>query len=282
MPDTWSRREVEATVTDYFEMLDLELRGKPFVKADRIRRLAQLLDRRSEKAIEYKYGNVSAVLRDLGLPFVDGYKPYGNYQQLLFDVVNGRISQDRPLLALIREQVEAPAVVPAVHDILTALVKAPNKDEATAVPPRKGLGRVGTYRPVDYIEREARNQSLGAAGEEFVLGFERARLTAADRGDLAERVERVSLTQGDWLGFDIRSCEADGSDRFIEVKTTRYSMRTPFYVTRNEVHTSVVHERRYHLFRVFRFEQEPRVFSVTGRLDRVCQLEAISFEARVE
>ncbi len=70
MPEGWSRAEVEATVADYFAMLDLELRGRPFVKKEHIRSLARLLNGRTEKAIEYKYGNVSAVLRDLGLPAV--------------------------------------------------------------------------------------------------------------------------------------------------------------------------------------------------------------------
>jgi len=280
LAEDWTRAEVEATVADYFAMLDLELRGEPYVKKDHIRGLARLLKGRTEKAIEYKYGNVSAVLRDLGLPFVDGYKPYSNYQQLLFDVVNERLSGDWPLLNLIRAQVEMPAATPMVDDILEAMVPAPARGEAAKYPP-KAIRQLGNFRPLDYLAREARNQSLGAAGEEFVLRFERARLTAADRGHLADRVERVSETRGDWLGFDIKSYEADGEDRLIEVKTTRYGMRTPFYVTRNEFHTSLEHERRYHLYRVFRYEQGPKVFRLAGRLDRTCRLDAVSFEARV-
>jgi len=281
MAEGWSRAEVEATVADYFAMLDLELRGEPYVKKDHIRRLAVLLGSRSEKAIEYKYGNVSAVLRDLGLPSIDGYKPYSNYQQLLFDVVQDRVTGERALLDLVRHQVEAPATLPEVADILAAEVAAPERSEQDFYPAPKRTGTRGNFRPVDYLAREAHNQSLGTAGEEFVLRFERARLANAGRGNLSDRVERVSVTQGDWLGFDIKSYEADGSDRFIEVKTTGYGKRTPFYVTRNEVSTSVEQEARYHLVRVFRFRQEPKLFRLPGRLDRSCHLDAVNFIARV-
>ncbi len=102
-----------------------------------------------------------------------------------------------------------------------------------------------------------------------------------DRAGLAERVERVSATHGDWLGFDIKSYEATGRDRFIEVKTTRYGKRTPFYVSRNEVNTSVEHQDRYHLSRVFHFHDKPQLFSLAGRLDEVCQLDAVNFLAKV-
>jgi len=50
---------------------------------------------------------------------------------------------------------------------------------------------------------------------------------------LAERIEHIALTEGDGIGYDIRSFERDGSDRFIEVKTTAYGKQTPFFVSRN-------------------------------------------------
>lgn len=281
MASGWSRVEVEATVADYFVMYGPDLRSEPYVKAAHIRHLAKLLDGRTGQAIQYKYGNISAILRDLGMPFIDGFKPYSNYQQLLFDVVNDRVSGDRELLKLVGQQVLEPAVVPQMEDILTALVDAPEKPEPPEYPVKKATKFLGNYHPIDYLAREANNQSLGAAGEEFVLRFEQARLTAAGRGNFADKVERVSATRGDWLGFDIKSYEVDGSDRLIEVKTTRYGKRTPFYVSRNELRTSLEQEDRYHLNRVFRFHQGPKLFSLTGRLDQVAQLEAVNFMARV-
>ncbi len=174
--------EDEATVSDYLEMLDLELRAISFVKMDHIRALAALLGTRSEKAIEYKYANISAVLRDFGLPFIDGYKPRSNYQQLLWDVVSSRVGQSKPLLTLIKAQVEAPAVVPTVEDILALLVEPPTSGDETPYPKLKQVKSRGNFHPVNYLEREARNQSLGAAGEELVLRYEAGPIDEAGSG----------------------------------------------------------------------------------------------------
>ena len=71
----WSAHEVELVVADYFAMLRAELLGEKYVKADHRRRLEPLLDGRSSKSVEWKCENVSAVLIELGYPYIDGYKP---------------------------------------------------------------------------------------------------------------------------------------------------------------------------------------------------------------
>lgn len=81
----WKREEVDAIVADYFEMLGAELSGVPYNKTAHRRRLVDLLAGRSEASIEFKHGNISAVLIDLGFPYITGYKPRFNYQALLFD-----------------------------------------------------------------------------------------------------------------------------------------------------------------------------------------------------
>lgn len=83
----WSPDEVDAIVRDYFDMLMMELRGQHYVKAHHRRALLPLLDRRSEGSVEMKHCNISAVLRDSDLPFIDGYKPRPNLQQMLRDRV---------------------------------------------------------------------------------------------------------------------------------------------------------------------------------------------------
>lgn len=87
----WSKLEVEAAVSDYLDMLALELRGKPFNKAEHNRDLARVLNGRTRGSIERKHQNISAVLIELGYPYIDGYKPLRNYQELLKDVVEERL-----------------------------------------------------------------------------------------------------------------------------------------------------------------------------------------------
>ena len=111
----------------------------------------------------------------------------------------------------------------------------------------------------DYIQREAANSKLGLAGELLVMNF--------GKESLAERVEHAARTVGDVAGFDIRSYETTGRDRFIEKKTTRHGKETPFYVTRNELAVSRENRHRYWLYRVYQYGSSPRLFSLRGALD---------------
>src|SRR5450759_754696 len=91
MGEDWSHEEVEAIVANYFGMLDKELRGLEYNKTEYRRNLAKLLENRSDGSIERKHQNISAVLRDLDFPFINGYKPLGNYQEMLFSIVYNRL-----------------------------------------------------------------------------------------------------------------------------------------------------------------------------------------------
>ena len=98
-----------------------------------------------------------------------------------------------------------------------------------------------------FVGNDSLNQSLGRAGEELVLEYEQKRLWAAGRRDLANRVQHVSATEGDHLGFDVLSFEADGRDRLIEVKTTQFGALTPFFASKNEVSISEARHSEYQL-----------------------------------
>lgn len=280
MPGDWSRLEVEATVSDYLEMLEAEIRGEPYVKAEHRRALQPLLDDRSEGAIEYKHQNISAVLIDLGYPYIAGYKPAFNYQQLLFDVVEDRLRTDQKLETLIETDVERPPPPPDIDDVLATLVDPPpprDRPDRSYERPRWTAAR----RAVDYLAMEALNSALGLEGERYVLDYERTRLVQAGKPNLADRIEHTSVEEGDGAGFDVRSYETDGSDRFIEVKTTAYGIYTPLYLSRNELRVSQEKNERYHLYRAFQFRKSPRLFTVAGRLDETLRLEATQYVGRV-
>lgn len=282
MASNWSRVEVEAIVADYVSMLDAELRGESYSKTAHRRALSAMLDHRSDGSIERKHQNISAILIELGYPYIDGYKPLGNYQTLLFEVVKERVTQDRELAETVAASVTEPAGVATVHDILARLEQPPDPAPPTYKRVAERFEADGrATETINYLEREARNSSLGRAGEEFVLEFERTRLRSHGENKLADHVEHVSRTRGDGLGFDIRSFELDGRDRFIEVKTTSYGKATPFFVSRNELRVSQAHAESYHLYRVFRFRRDPHLYSVRGALDKAFSLDPVEFEARV-
>jgi hypothetical protein len=274
---SWSRLENEAIVADYLDMLELELRGEPVNKTDHRRRLAPLLSGRSDGSIEFKHANISAALIDLGYAYVDGYKPRANYQDALLSVLEEQMVTRPALAALLRLRASEPAAVPSVDDLLARMEGPLSPTEArsrrVAEPPRQVK--------VNYLALEASNASLGRAGEEFVVNYERARLIHAGKDKLADRVEHVALTRGDGLGFDVRSFEANGGDRLIEVKTTTYGKYIPFFVSRNELQVSRDEADAYQLYRLFHFRRDPRLFNLPGALDQSCDLDPAVYTARV-
>jgi len=277
----WTRGEVEATVAVYFKMLEWELRGEAFNKAEENRQLQQLLPGRSRGAIEFKLANISAVLNEVGYPSIEGYKGRSNYQDLLSEVVEERVAQARGLENLVRESVTKPAddkrAMP--EDLLSILVPPPKSDRDERKSFVRETSRRAPLLSRNYLEMEARNRSLGSAGEKLVMEFEHKRLWTAGQKTLADRIEHVAAKGQDYLGYDIASFETDGRERFIEVKTTRYGSLTPFFASRNEVAVSETIEDSYHLYRLFKFSAEPKLFTLQGALRRSCQLDPVLYSA---
>lgn len=277
----WSHEEVEACVADYLHMLTLELNGQRYSKTAHARALAERLDGRNRAAIEFKHCNISAVLLALGYPYIDGYKPRGNYQTLLFDVVGGQAQSNDALQAAAQSAVLRPAVMIAPDDTDAVWVPAPATATARVrETPRSYLPRFSPAQR-DYLEQEARNRSLGRAGELFVMELETRRLHAAGQKQLANQVEHVAASQGDGLGYDVLSYETDGRERLIEVKTTTFGVLTPFYVSRNELARSEADANQYHLYRIFDFRARPRLFDLPGAIASHCHLEPVTYLAHV-
>ena len=273
MAQDWTEAEVDAIVADYFEMLQAELRGDSFNKSEHRRGVAPKLDNRTDGSIERKHQNTSAVLIGLGLPYISGYKPLGNYQTLLAREVRRFVDTHPEFLHVVQADVDRPADVPALADILGSLVDAPSDSDFA---PGVILDAPVTYgtrtRRTNYLQREMSNASLGLAGEKFVLKFERERVSRIGDGGLADRIEHVSQTQGDGTGFDIRSFDGAGADLFIEVKTTRYGKQTPFYISASELAFSKEKRLSYGLYRVFEFRAKPKLFVMPGAVDERCAL----------
>ena len=81
------------------------------------------------------------------------------------------------------------------------------------------------------------------------------------------------------MGYDVLSFDADGRERLIEVKTTTFGKDTPFFVSRGELALSREAKDQFHLYRLFEFRKEPRMFDLPGQLDQHCFLDPVSFRA---
>lgn len=273
----WTDAEVEATVATYFQMLRMQEMGQNPNKSEHNRRLLQLLPARTIQSIEYKHRNISAVLLLYGAQPLAGYKPLQNFQRSLVAAVGHALEHDRVLDSVAIQSVETPAEAPILESFDDFLVEVPKGNARIKEDQAEWLRRTPIRR--DYLEREARNRSLGLAGELLVLEYEARRLHDMGAKRLADRIEHTSKARGDGLGYDILSFDGDGRERFIEVKTTAYVAETPFFITPNEVEFSGQRSDQFHLYRLFSFRRKPRMFTLNGPIAMHCVLDPVSYRA---
>jgi hypothetical protein len=267
----WSDDELDVIVADYFSMLGSELARQPYVKSHHSAALMEQIGR-THRSVEFKHQNISAVLEELGLPWIQGYKPKRNYQAAIFDAIDRYLSTHETVVqdALPRQ---LPSTVGA--DIFVTTPAASEKIERP--PPLERL-----VRKFDPIERDFRNRRLGKAGELFVIEVERQRLNRLDREDLSRKIRRISDEDGDGAGYDVLSFEPNGKERLIEVKTTNGSSKTPFFLTRTEMAVASERPDAWNLYRVHLFAQSPRIFTLRPPLEDSVYLRAEAWRASFE
>lgn len=189
----WTNQEVEHIVNDYFEMLFKELRGEPYSKTEHRRNVLPKLNGRSKGAVEFKHQNVSAILAKLGYPYIEGYKPAKNYQNILSDAVEEYIKRE-PLffrtLIVTASSEDLPTVEPGQAVFENCLEAPPESSKIGEFAELQSRSYIG--RRFDYAKRESENRRLGELGEHFVIAVERDRLLKAGKPELAF-LESVAL-----------------------------------------------------------------------------------------
>jgi hypothetical protein len=252
---SWTDDELDIIVADYFSMLEAERSRQAYVKAQHNRALQERIGR-SRGSVEFKHQNISAVLLELGMDWIYGYKPAINYQNALIDAVDRYLSVHGALMESARPAYR--------HEAVGAIfVPTPTLDSSGTKTPR--LSQL--VQKFDPVERDHRNRALGRAGEEFVLDVERSRLKQAGLARLAENVRWVANDDGDGAGYDILSFDLTGQARQIEVKTTNGIATTPFFLSRNELQTAAAKLDTWRLYRVHEFAKAPRIFEMSPPLD---------------
>ncbi|MBL7733222.1 MAG: DUF3883 domain-containing protein [Chitinophagaceae bacterium] len=267
----WSPDEVKLIVDDYFRMLTSELKNLSYSKTEHRNRLLTLLKNRNGSSLEYKHRNITAALNNMGLPGIKGYKPAINYQKQLLEseIINYITEHKAEVEALFdnfSKSIESRPQIEIFENIDRHLVDPPEPTEISEREP--------SFLPIktNYLKKEQNNRAIGEKGEEFVFRFEKARLIRAGKELLSEKVEWVSRDNGDGTGYDILSKNENGSDRFIEVKTTKLSKYTPIFFSKNELAFSKKTDRSFFLYRVFNFSKFPQLFIRQGQYESYCRV----------
>ena len=243
MTDSWSKIEVALIVADYFDMLIKELNRIPYKKADHRRQILPFLHNRSEGSIEFKHQNISAILINLGRPYINGYLPRYNYQNLLEDEVIDYLIHHSEIESYFQQFVEKDIFKPKTRLDFDKIIVSP--PEIISVTEPKVFYQ---HKPIkiNYLEKEQSNKALGLYGEELVIEYEKWNLIKSGKDNLADKIEWISKEVGDGAGFDILSKNLNGTDKYIEVKTTRLGKETPFFFSSNELQFSINKASYYH------------------------------------
>jgi 5-methylcytosine-specific restriction protein A len=92
MSQLWTDAELKKAIKAYFKMLKYEKNKTAYVKAEINRAVQKEIPNRSHKSIEYRWQNISSVLDDNKIAFIDGFKPANhvgqNVKERIWKIIN--------------------------------------------------------------------------------------------------------------------------------------------------------------------------------------------------
>ena len=129
-------------------------------------------------------------------------------------------------------------------------------------------------------EADKKLKDIGNKGEQYIIEYEIERLTQANKAELADKIKHISLVN-DAAGYDILSFNEDGTERYIEVKTTKGPIGTDFFISPGEINFSKVN-KEYYIYRVFEFLSEKmtgKIYIKKGDVEINFNLKPLQFKA---
>src|SRR5438270_10397004 len=119
----WQDDELDAIVADYFAMLGDDLSGRPYIKSRHSQALMAQIGR-THRSVEFKHQNISAVLDELGMPWIPGYIPKRNYQNAIFNAIDRYLTRQPAILDLVPTS-QTVAVQPGTVFVDAPVLSAP-------------------------------------------------------------------------------------------------------------------------------------------------------------
>ena len=218
--------------------------------------------------------NISAVLRELGMPTIRGYKPKYNIQKAIFGAIERYLSANpsdaanNPVLPFVGVA-DAPSLFRGAA--ARAVFGAPTQ---TGSPLQRLIRKFDPserdYRNLRPREQRARRSSSisNVAGSNSPRGGTSPRRCAGWR-------RRTATAPAMTFSRSTRAAR----ERLIEVKTTCGPQRTPFFLTRNERSFADERPDAFRIYRVYEFGEAPRFFKLRPPLHQAVVLEPETFRA---
>ena len=251
----------------------LEAEQQRYTKTEFNAQLRQRLRERSKGSVELKFQNISAVLHDLELPFIRGYKPRSNAQLLLRQAVQQFVLNQPGLVSRVVDAMEE-VKTSAEQSFHACLVEPPALETVAQL--AKDGAKVRFPRKTNWAQRDEANRHLGRAGEQWVIGFEQRRLVHAGYPELFQQLDC-------WTGS---ATGATTSSRMSGPASIASSRSRPPMAGMPRPSSSaatnwISQQRRGCLPSLpgFQFREEPRLYILNGPLADQLHLEPIDFRA---
>lgn len=160
---------------------------------------------------------------------------------------------------------------PAIWTLMQGLESMGTLEKLDAVEIERKKNKRSQFVPrkIDWQGLNDTRSELGDQGEQFVMRYETNRVLQFAPNDVC-RIIQLSKEQGDGAGYDILSLNDDGTERYIEVKTTKGNLDTPFYMTENEKNFFELNmnEKNWFIYRVYNFGQvnkQPKIEIISAK-----------------
>lgn len=128
-------------------------------------------------------------------------------------------------------------------------------------------GRKPIRKTIDFEKENRIHKLLGNRGEEIVFNLEKEYFNSIGKKGLSERVEWASRYD-DSLGYDIKSFEEGGQEKYIEVKSTSQSpdSNANFLISSNQ-YSKAKKIENYYFYIVFNAKsKKPKVWKIKNPL----------------
>ena len=286
--DMWSVEETNLVCDLYLLQLKNYLSDKQILDLNKTREFLVRKLNKSNKAIRLKMHHISSILVNSELPYLETFKPFSRVDIDFVDWKETELIKKKLLNELNTKEF--------IDLFITALSKSNYSTEVTENNTFEELPEpeifedskttsqktIKIFPKINYVEREIRNSKLGEAGEKWVIDFEKRRLNNIGREDLIDKVIWASKEIGDGLGYDIISCDKDGNELYIEVKTTCLGKYAVFYLTEREIRTAAELGSEYLIYRVFDFDKETKIYKVENNIQEELNLIPSTYRATIK
>jgi len=251
-----------------------------------------------ERYYFYKYGMFAEFSENVKYTYQPKKGRIENVSQFqnLCDLVRYEIEKDQELLVLHEKRLDESCYRDKNHNVLTqdfiyAVVQHLNEleiqniSEPQIITEKKvSVSELNTKtenkpnftaRITNYAQNNIENKRIGDLGELWVLKHEKDFLEKNGKIELAKKIIHSAKNKGDGLGYDILSYDLNGEKKYIEVKTTKGSKNTTFFISRNELERSKIEKDNYFLYRVYDFNEEigeGKILKIKGDLTKICNI----------